>query len=823
MAETPGSTDVAFHPDGRLLGCYADKIFEVDTTSFIFPASPKIMLADSLPCWITGMTIDHTGLLWLVGHDGTHRVIYTYDLNNKKLLVIGYLPWLQGYSDLEWYNGELYAIGINNKVFGAPFEIMLTHINLKDVSLSTDRWLGKHAESWGLASINDECESFGLYATCGTFKTDPRGLYVFTTDLDTITYLDIPTMNAPTGATSRTSWLGSYTPLGIDTVTVRSEGDNCSGPFSLTGHVRRGYYMRPDIQYSLDGITFQSDSVFHDLPLGSYVIHLKDSLGCAARSDSITVGEQKEFSFNQAILYDYCSLGIGEISLKNTDRNNPLSFNINATGFIPDSITLSHLPAGNYTVFIKNSSGCLDTIQLEVTTIPAFSYQLTVLPDTCGRGHGSLTVSPSGQQGALRLSYNQDAPAITNQLGGLWAGDFSLVIADSLGCVFDTQGTISEILGPQLTSVSMTASHCGKSDGSIEIKGNGTGLKYYLDKLNNSTGVFAGISAGSYNLKIEDTNGCSQDTVVSVGNLDGPTANCAIIQTATCGGNNGAVQASLPTGKNWFFSLDKVSYKSQTEFTDLAAGNHTLYVKDENGCMDSTAFTIGQTTLPQISSITIINDSCTAEPATVSFQVQGEAPFIYSLDGEPFFALPLKLKDGNYTLSVADKYDCTTSDSFVIRSYFRASGSLHIINPSCSTPEYLVNTTGLIDGNDPQADGLYHLPAGKYRISYDDAHCPSDTMFSLPVKQCEPYIPNVFTPNHDGVNDVFPPQNNGFDILDLKIFDRWGELVHSGPHLSWDGTLRVKAAPPGVYVYLLKYQFATGEIKSYKGEVTLIR
>ena len=76
-------------------------------------------------------------------------------------------------------------------------------------------------------------------------------------------------------------------------------------------------------------------------------------------------------------------------------------------------------------------------------------------------------------------------------------------------------------------------------------------------------------------------------------------------------------------------------------------------------------------------------------------------------------------------------------------------------------------------------------------------------------------IPNIFTPNGDGINDVFLYGNAEGKKIETKIFNRWGEkIVEWKGNSGWDG----HGAHDGVYYYLIK---ADGEV--YRGTVTLVR
>jgi gliding motility-associated-like protein len=87
------------------------------------------------------------------------------------------------------------------------------------------------------------------------------------------------------------------------------------------------------------------------------------------------------------------------------------------------------------------------------------------------------------------------------------------------------------------------------------------------------------------------------------------------------------------------------------------------------------------------------------------------------------------------------------------------------------------------------------------------------------------FIPNAFTPNNDGKNDVWKVYGSSIRELEIKIFSQWGQVVFSSkdPQGSWDGFYGGKPAPVGPYVYVVKVVFTDGKSLTRKGTVSLIR
>lgn len=87
------------------------------------------------------------------------------------------------------------------------------------------------------------------------------------------------------------------------------------------------------------------------------------------------------------------------------------------------------------------------------------------------------------------------------------------------------------------------------------------------------------------------------------------------------------------------------------------------------------------------------------------------------------------------------------------------------------------------------------------------------------------YIPNIFTPNFDGINDVFLVYGTGLTKLEMTIFDRWGEkLFFSNDQLKgWDGTYKGKESKQDVYTYLINYTSLDGKKHTKTGHVSLLK
>ena len=82
-------------------------------------------------------------------------------------------------------------------------------------------------------------------------------------------------------------------------------------------------------------------------------------------------------------------------------------------------------------------------------------------------------------------------------------------------------------------------------------------------------------------------------------------------------------------------------------------------------------------------------------------------------------------------------------------------------------------------------------------------------------------MPDAFTPNGDGVNDIFNPVLVGANIIEFRVYNRWGNMVHNNPKEGWDGTFNGKKQETDVYNYFIKVSNGNDEVSKF-GNVTLL-
>ena len=110
-------------------------------------------------------------------------------------------------------------------------------------------------------------------------------------------------------------------------------------------------------------------------------------------------------------------------------------------------------------------------------------------------------------------------------------------------------------------------------------------------------------------------------------------------------------------------------------------------------------------------------------------------------------------------------------------------------------------------------------------ISTNSFGCIDSSLQTINIKYEVLFFPNAFTPNNDGLNDVFKPSGMGMNAYDFVIFNRWGERIFETDNINkgWDGNFKGEPAQQDNYVYHATAKGESGRIYYYSGNIVLIR
>jgi gliding motility-associated-like protein len=292
------------------------------------------------------------------------------------------------------------------------------------------------------------------------------------------------------------------------------------------------------------------------------------------------------------------------------------------------------------------------------------------------------------------------------------------------------------------------------------------------------------------------------------------------------------------------FALDSPDFSPDSIFLNLAPGLHNIQVSDENNCMLTREVTVEVSTGPQIHEVIANRAACAMGHGSLVINASGEGDLQYSLDGIEFQADPefMDLTAGIYSLWVEDTNGCTATtesellpaDSFLIEKITTVAASCDTDNGSIDikiSGEFDNLSYRLDDRTQPSAQ-FEHVSAGAHNLTIrHNSDCQIDTMIIVPGNRCPVFVPNSFSPDHDGINDdfrIYTNSENHITIKSYSILDRWGGKIYQADNFSiheeknwWDGTVNANAMTQGFYVYVIQIVHEDGEIELLKGEVNI--
>ncbi|TAL59240.1 MAG: T9SS type B sorting domain-containing protein, partial [Bacteroidetes bacterium] len=268
---------------------------------------------------------------------------------------------------------------------------------------------------------------------------------------------------------------------------------------------------------------------------------------------------------------------------------------------------------------------------------------------------------------------------------------------------------------------------------------------------------------GSYTVTVTDASGCTQTQTITVTYNNTLTLNTSSTQ-AGCTVNNGTATANPGNGATPYSYSWSNGLSTQT-VTGLAVGTYTIIVTDASGCTQTQTVNVTQTSGPTaVITATVIN-------ITLGGNTQLTAT-----------------GGGTYSWSPSTGLSCTTC-----------------ANPAASplqTTNYCVVVT---DGNG----------------------CKDSSCITINVEMpCgDIFIPNAFSPDDDGSNDLECVLGGCIETFHIAIYDRWGEKVFetSDQKICWDGMYKGKILNTAVFVYYMAATLTSGEKISKKGNISLIR
>jgi gliding motility-associated-like protein len=327
----------------------------------------------------------------------------------------------------------------------------------------------------------------------------------------------------------------------------------------------------------------------------------------------------------------------------------------------------------------------------------------------------------------------------------------------------------------------------------------------------------------------QSINNCESDLAQFTVKTEKPTAVFLGSDTILCG------EDSLQIGQTADISW-KYLWNTGDTTSKINAKNSGIYwLQASNLCNTSSdTVEINFNPIPSPPQVQNLSYCDTVSLNTDSLKVSGQKLLWYKSAsdslGKTNAPIPQALEAGRYRFFVSQTINSCESE--------KATFELTIL----SKPKVdLISNQTLCEGESIQLDAYFPTAtyqwstgdttasistdsSGVYAVSLSNQCGTAQDSVQLDFENCETkiFIPNAFSPNGDGINDLFQAKGENFQLTQMLIYNRWGEQVYRSNTPYWDGRIKGKKAQQGVYFYLISYKDALEEQKQLKGTVSVI-
>jgi gliding motility-associated-like protein len=526
---------------------------------------------------------------------------------------------------------------------------------------------------------------------------------------------------------------------------------------------------------------------------------------------------------------------------------------VNAPFTSPTSYTLASLPANGSTCTVTAVFSADGTCTNTTTFIapPACSSCAATAGNNgpiCAGQTLNLLSSPNGGAtyswtGPNSFSSSLQNPSIVTTTSAS-AGVYSVTITMPGGSVCNATTTVTINPGPAVDA-GLPATIC--TGGSVQLNASG-GTSYSwspaagLSNASIANPVASPTATTSYTVTVGTGSGCSGTDVVTVSVVTQLNANAGADLTI-CQGQNAQLNGSGGTVYQWTPATGLSSAAiSNPVASPSVTTSYSLVVSASGGCPNDTDVVV-VTVNPSFSITVSANDTvCSGEAGTVfaggansylwlpggstndTLTIAPVASQTYSVIGTS--GLCSDTQQVAIIVAPVSNANFSNSDQGELGDY-----TVTFTNSSANAVAYLWDFG---DGDTSSASDPAHLYAGTgtYTVcltAYNNFMCADTYCSEVELKpDWTVYIPNTFTPNEDGLNDVFYVYGTSIEKFELFIFDRWGNTIYHSTEMSegWNGKVNNKAVDYvqiDTYVYRVKLTDVVGKVHKYIGHVNVVK
>ncbi len=605
----------------------------------------------------------------------------------------------------------------------------------------------------------------------------------------------------------------------------------------------------PPYEYSINnGVSYQSGNTFTGLTANTFNVVVLDATGCYTVEVVQLNGSNAPEITDVNVTETACGEDDGQIEILLTNGTPNFQYSIDGGTTFQGGNIFTDLPAGTYDIYVVDNVGCVVTETAIVNNFTApMIDNLTVSNPSCGDNNGSIIITGSGGT-APNYQYSIDG-GLTFQsstfFDGLSTGIYDIIMEDSEGCQVFDQVVLTDTGAIQIDNIFETSPICSGDNGGISIVASGGAVPYQFSIDNGQTlqsdATFSNMGATTYNILVEDANGCQVTQTLNFMGTNAPVIDSTTLVQPECGMSDGSITLFVSDGTPAYqYSIDGgTTFQGTGGFTDLSAGIYPIEVEDINGCTVVDTINLFSPNAPM--PLIIANGSTTfCDGGSVELYAGDFDTYLWST-GDTVSTITVDAS-GIYNVMVTDTI--TGCEGFDMMQITEIPPVIVNVEPSALNLELGTDTTVSVQFPNPNLSYEWSGPDGfmadgssfvfnatepgtySYFVSATTPEgCHETATVVIIVTDSSIFaFPNAFSPNNDGLNDDFGPLTNGsISIETFKVFNRWGELVHDNPAARWDGTFRGEKQPTEVYVYMIVLKTLDNKEKTFTGDVWLAR
>ena len=316
--------------------------------------------------------------------------------------------------------------------------------------------------------------------------------------------------------------------LGIDNITFCSS--ITSNNSNLTCEETNGSIVlnanEDGYQYSLDGINFQDDPVFDNLPAGMYTVYVEDASGCLYTLQA-NLFEIPPVMIDQ-IIVDNTSCGeVNGSAIIQATPSQGNTYSLDGFETSQSDATFNNLPPGDYVVTVVDINDCLTSAPFTILpSVPASIELNQITNDFCGLSVGSISVTGTFNDPLIGYSLNDGPPQLSPIFDNLPEGDYTVSLVDSTDCSASVDVTLTNEITVIIDDAIVFDANCAERFGSIEILASQAlgNITYSLDSTDifQESNIFENVDPGPHIVFVNDDQGCRVPVEIEIGIPDCP-------------------------------------------------------------------------------------------------------------------------------------------------------------------------------------------------------------------------------------------------------------------------------------------------------------